>query len=154
MTWKPRRAAQFAILAALALAGCNRQPEIDPASAARLADSADGSDWAGYGRSDGQQHFSPLTDVAAANVEQLGLAWSLDLAPGNTATQPIAIAGVLYFAAGLSVVHAVDATSGKLLWSHDPEVGKVGGLNQRTGWGCVVSPGGTASSMSAPATDG
>ena len=47
MTWKPRRAAQFAILAALALAGCNRQPEIDPASAARLADSADGSDWAG-----------------------------------------------------------------------------------------------------------
>ena len=125
----------LAALSAGLLTGCARQSENDRASAARLADSADGSDWAGYGRSDGQQHFSPLTEVATGNVDRLGLAWSLDLAPGNSATQPIAVDGVLYFAAGLSVVHAVDAVSGKLLWSHDPEVGKVGGLNQRIGWG-------------------
>jgi len=59
----------------------------------------------------------------------------MDLPLANTATQPIAVDGVLYFASGLSVVHAVDAQTGKLLWRYDPEVGKRGGLNLRTGWG-------------------
>jgi quinohemoprotein ethanol dehydrogenase len=103
--------------------------------AARLLDTSDGADWAGYGRTFGQQHFSPLSEVNAGNVGGLGLAWSMDLPLGNTATQPIAVGGVLYFATGLSVVHAVDAVSGKLLWQYDPEVGQRGGLNLRTGWG-------------------
>ncbi len=59
----------------------------------------------------------------------------MDLPQESSVTQPIAVDGVLYFASGLSKVHAVDAVTGKLLWRHDPEVGKVGGLNMRTGWG-------------------
>jgi quinohemoprotein ethanol dehydrogenase len=50
-------------------------------------------------------------------------------------TEPIAVDGVLYFAAGLSVVHAVDAATGRELWQYDPKVGEVGGLNMRVGWG-------------------
>lgn len=100
-----------------------------------LLDGSDGSDWAGYGRTFGQQHYSPLDEINQGNAAALGLAWAMDLPLGNTATQPIAVDGVLYFATGLSVVHAVDAVSGKLLWQYDPEVGNRGGLNLRTGWG-------------------
>lgn len=105
----------------------------DPASL--LTDGSSGDNWAGYGRTFGQQHFSPLDDVNLDNIGSLGLAWSTDLPPENSVTQPIAVDGTLYFASGLSVVNAVDAATGKELWQYDPEVGKVGGLNQRIGWG-------------------
>lgn len=108
-------------------------------SAALLSDAATGKDWAGYGRTFGQQHYSPLDQIGTGNAVRLGLAWSLDLPLGNTNTQPIAVDGVLYMATGLSVVRAVDAATGKELWSYDPEVGaaieKSGSLNMRVGWG-------------------
>ena len=102
---------------------------------AQLFDDSDGADWPGYGRTFGQQHYSPLDKINVSNVRSLGLAWSLDLPLGNTATEPVAVDGVLYFASGLSIVHAVDALTGKPLWQYDPEVGKVAGLNLRVGWG-------------------
>jgi quinohemoprotein ethanol dehydrogenase len=102
---------------------------------AQLRDDSDGRDWPGYGRTYGQQHYSPLAAIDQGNVGRLGLAWAMDLPLGNTATEPIAVDGVLYFASGLSVVHAVDAVTGKERWQYDPEVGKVAGLNLRTGWG-------------------
>ena len=123
------------LLAALALASCGTGSSNDPAAAAKLADASDGTDWAGYGRSFGQQHYSPLDEIGEANAAKLGLAWSMDLSQVNSVTEPIAVDGVLYFASGLSVVHAVDAVSGKQLWQYDPEVGKVGGLNMRIAWG-------------------
>ena len=92
-------------------------------------------DWPGYGRTAAQLHYSPLDSLSLHNVDQLGLAWFMDLPAANSVTQPVAVDGILYFAAGLSIVHAVDAASGELLWRHDPEVGKVGGLNLRVGWG-------------------
>lgn len=59
----------------LVLSGCEQDGRVDPTeSAARLADSSDGADWAGYGRSYGQQHFSPLRDIATGTVDRLGLA--------------------------------------------------------------------------------
>jgi quinohemoprotein ethanol dehydrogenase len=106
-----------------------------PRSAALLADRSAGRDWAGYGRTNGQQHFSPLTQVDRGSVRRLGLTWSIDLLPENSVTQPIAVDGVLYFATGLSVVHAVDGVTGRELWRYDPGVGAVGGLNMRTAWG-------------------
>ena len=120
---------------ALALSACSGTPTGAETSAALLSDSSDGANWAGYGRTNGQQHFSPLGDISQANVGDLGLAWSMDLPPVNSVTQPIEVDGVLYFAVGLSVVHAVDAATGKLLWSYDPEVGEKGALNMRTAWG-------------------
>jgi quinohemoprotein ethanol dehydrogenase len=121
--------------ALLALGGCTPRPDAAAHAAAVLSDASDGRDWAGYGRTVGQQHFSPLREINRDNATTLGLAWSMDLPPVNSVTQPIAIKGVLYFAAGLSVVHAVDAVTGRELWSYDPRVGEVGGLNLRTAWG-------------------
>jgi len=104
-------------------------------STPRYLDGSDGSDWPGYGRTFGEQHYSPLAQIDRANVRRLGLAWSLDLGPENSVTQPIAVGGVLYFATGYSVVHAVDASSGKLLWRYDPKAAEKAGLNLRQGWG-------------------
>ena len=103
--------------------------------AARLADTSTGDDWAGYGRTYGEQHFSPLTEINAANVQRLGLAWSVDLAAGNTATVPLAVDGILYFSTGLNLVHAVDAATGKRLWTYDPHLVEHAGWKLRVGWG-------------------
>lgn len=100
-----------------------------------LIDGSKGDDWPAYGRTYGEQHFSPLTQVNDRNVGQLGLAWSLDLPPGNSVTQPIAVKGVIYFATSYSKIHAVDAVTGKELWQYDPEVPKVAGGMLRLAWG-------------------
>jgi quinohemoprotein ethanol dehydrogenase len=126
---------RVSLLAALASLGLAPAAFGAGAHAAQLSDDSDGRDWPGYGRSFGQQHYSPLAQINRSNVRSLGLAWSMDLPLGNTATEPVAVNGVLYFASGLSVVHAVDAVSGKPLWQYDPLVGQVAGLNLRVGWG-------------------
>jgi len=104
-------------------------------AAAQYLDASSGSDWPGYGRTFGQQHYSPLSQINETNVSRLGLVWSMDLGPENSVTEPIAVGGVLYFATGLSVVQAVDASSGKLLWRYDPKSAERAGLNLRLGWG-------------------
>ncbi len=96
---------------------------------------ADEGDWPLYGRTNSALHYSPLDEIGEGNVASLGLAWSMDLDFGNTNTQPLAIDGVLYFATGLSIVHAVDAATGRLLWRYDPEAGEKAGKNLRFGWG-------------------
>jgi len=105
-------------------------------STARYLDSSDGRDWPGYGRTFGEQHYSPLAQIDQTNIGRLGLVWSMDLNNAeNSVTQPIAVDGVLYFATGHSVVQAVDAASGKLLWRYDPQAAVKAGLNLRIGWG-------------------
>ena len=98
-------------------------------------DAASGTDWPGFGRTYGEQHFSPLTLIDSRNVGRLGLAWYIDLPPGNAATEPVEVGGVLYYTQGLSVVHAVDAATGKELWRFDPHSGEQAGLGLRFSWG-------------------
>src|SRR5688500_13995579 len=64
-------------------------------AAARLIDTASGADWPAYGRTYGEQHYSPLALVNGGNVGQLGLAWSIDLDTRNSATAPLAVDGIL-----------------------------------------------------------
>ena len=79
---------------------------------AQYVDAASGTDWPGFGRTYGEQHFSPLNQIDSRDVGRLGLAWYIDLPPGNAATEPVEVGGVLYYAQGLSIIHAVDAASG------------------------------------------
>jgi quinohemoprotein ethanol dehydrogenase len=104
-------------------------------SAAMLSDQSDGRDWAGYGRTFGEQHFSPLDQINTGNVAKLGLAWSLDLPTGNSVTQPLAIDGKLYFSTGNSIIHAVDAVTGRELWVHDTHANEAAGERMRMSWG-------------------
>lgn len=103
---------------------------------ASLSNEKDGTDWPSYGRVFSEDRYSPLAQINADSVKRLGLAWSLDLPGFNTvSSQPLAIDGVIYFAIGLAVVHAVDAKTGMLLWRYDPEVAKVAGTKMRISWG-------------------
>jgi quinohemoprotein ethanol dehydrogenase len=89
---------------------------------------AQSMDWPGYGGTPGEAHFSALTDVSAATVSRLGLAWTheFDSARGLEAT-PVVVGGVLYTTSSWSKVYAFDARTGKPLWSFDPKVpGEVG----------------------------
>jgi quinohemoprotein ethanol dehydrogenase len=114
-------------------AAAGNPPGIDNAA---LANEADGANWAAYGRSFSEQHYSPLRQINASSVFRLGLAWSLDLTDSNFATTaPIEVDGVIYFSPGVSEVRAVNAKKGKELWSYDPEVYKVADQKMRTAWG-------------------
>tara|TARA_B100000446_G_scaffold28292_1_gene23513 strand:- start:2127 stop:4211 length:2085 start_codon:yes stop_codon:yes gene_type:complete len=114
------------ILPLFALAGAVQAAPVD--TAAMLASETDGSQWLSYDRTWTQQRFSPLNQITTENVEQLGLAWSIDLdnTRGLEAT-PLYHEGVLYTSLSWSRVMAVDADSGEILWSFDPGVDKAKG---------------------------
>jgi quinohemoprotein ethanol dehydrogenase len=137
-----RTALGLSVTAFLAvLVGCAPDKAGDEARVVSAAerpfiDTNDGADWPGYGRTYDETHYSPLDQVNTSNVGQLGLEWSYDVEePGSTVGAPLAIAGILYFPVGQSVVHAIDAASGKLLWKFNPGVGEVAGEKMRLGWG-------------------
>src|SRR5882762_4769756 len=113
---------------------------IAPAGAAGPAADVDGArieraeqdpaNWITYGRTYGEQRFSPLDRITAENAKQLGLAWyaDMDTDRGQEAT-PLVIDGVMYVSTAWSMVKAYDAASGKLLWSYDPQVPRRLGVN-------------------------
>jgi quinohemoprotein ethanol dehydrogenase len=96
---------------------------------AALGNEADGTDWPAYGRTFGESRFSPLRQVNDSNVSRLRLAWWLDLDVTNSITAPVEAGGVIYLAAGYSIVHAVRATDGRVLWRYDPKVPEKSGQN-------------------------
>ena len=100
-----------------------------------LADDSDGRNWPAYGRTFRETHYSPLDEINGATVGRLGLAWSLDLEPQHVLSTPLAVDGVVYLAVGYSVVHAVDAVTGRLRWRYDPGVPQRAGAKLRVGWG-------------------
>lgn len=79
--------------------------------------------WMSHGRTYGEQRYSPLDRIHAGNVAKLGVAWTrkLDWDLGVEAT-PIVVDGVMYTTGPYSIVYALDAATGKLLWRHDPGV--------------------------------
>lgn len=89
------------------------------------ADSEPGN-WMSTGRTYDEQRYSPLGRINQKNVGKLGLAWSYKL-PIDRVTEatPIVVDGVMYTTSAYSVVYALDARSGEVLWSFDPEVPKV-----------------------------
>ncbi|MBS0579418.1 MAG: PQQ-dependent dehydrogenase, methanol/ethanol family [Proteobacteria bacterium] len=125
--------AMLRVLAFVLASGCAVLARAAAVDDAMLSGAAATGDWPGYGRLFDQQRFSPLEEINTASIARLGLVSSLELpdVPG-TSTAPLEHAGVLYFAAGYSVVYAVEAVSGRLLWKYDP---KVTGPKMRMAWG-------------------
>ncbi|MDG2277023.1 MAG: PQQ-binding-like beta-propeller repeat protein, partial [Pseudomonadales bacterium] len=102
---------------------------------ADIADAKNEADWLAYGRTHSEQRFSPLKQINAQSVGQLGLSWFTDL-PGDVGlvSTPLVVDGVMYFTGTMNVIRAVDATTGDLLWSYDPDVAKEVGHAKRVGW--------------------
>ena len=99
-----------------------------------------GQDWLSYGRTYSEQRYSPLLQIKRGNVARLGLKWSLDLPDGKSlVSTPLVKDGVIYFSTAFSIVHAVDARTGKPLWRFDPQVTEAFRKNhperQRMAWG-------------------
>ena len=81
------------------------------------------SDWPSHGLDAGESRNSSLRQITSDNADKLGLAWSYNLESGRgVEATPLVVNGIMYVTASWSVVHAIDARSGKRLWTYDPEV--------------------------------
>jgi quinoprotein glucose dehydrogenase len=105
-----------------------------PASSNTTAAEDNPHDWPCYGRDPGGTRFSPLEQVDRTNVGRLKIAWTyrtgeLERVKGSSLAgkvafeaTPLAIDGVLYFSTASARVFALDAASGKELWTYDPKL--------------------------------
>ena len=91
---------------------------------ARLAAAdANQGDWLSYGRNYSEDRYSKLDQITKDNLDELGIAWTLDLGTKRgIQSTPIVVDGVMFFTGPWSVVYAVDARKGEIIWTYDPEV--------------------------------
>ena len=86
--------------------------------------------WLSHGRTYKEQRFSPLKQIDTSNIDDLGLDWffDLDTQRGQEAT-PIVVDGKMYVSTAWSMVKALDAKTGELLWKYDPKVDRAWAVN-------------------------
>jgi quinohemoprotein ethanol dehydrogenase len=123
-----RQCGTLALVVASAVgAAHSRSTSVSPPGwidAARLARAADEpGQWFTAGRDIGETYYSPLHAINGKDVPQLGFAWQyrLGLRRGLEAT-PIVVDGVMYTSGPWGYVYALDAATGKPLWTFDPHV--------------------------------
>ena len=82
-------------------------------------------DWLSYGRDYHEQRYSQLNQIDSSDVQNIGLAWYFDTEykRGLEAT-PLVVDGVMYVTGNWSVVYALNAATGELIWKYDPNVPK------------------------------
>jgi glucose dehydrogenase len=82
------------------------------------------TDWPQYGHDPGGERYSPLKQITTDNVSKLKPAWTWD--PGESSlsfeTTPLVIGNVMYVSTPRERVVALDADTGKELWSFDTRV--------------------------------
>jgi quinohemoprotein ethanol dehydrogenase len=102
----------------------SEKPKTSDEARLRRADQ-DAANWLMYGRTYDDHRFSPLKQINEETVPKLGLAWSRELGTtrGLEAT-PLVESGIIYTTGAWSVVFAIDAKTGKLLWTYDPKVSR------------------------------
>ena len=79
--------------------------------------------WFTVGRDVGQTYYSPLAEINQTNVGRLGFAWQykINTNRGLEAT-PIVVDGVMYTSGPWGHVYALNAVTGKVIWTFDPHV--------------------------------
>ena len=98
---------------------------------------ANRNEWPTYGGDAGSTKYAPLDQITRDNVNRLAVAWrwespdnaivskvrgKLPAFPASFKSTPIMVDGVLYIKTSLSEAAAIDAATGKHLWTFDPEV--------------------------------
>ena len=125
------------LLAALVLAAC------DSSGAAHGALGVDGDlaagDWPHYAGDAGAMGYSPLADINRDNVSELNVAWVWEtgeeplpgprlpipgesVRPGSFEVTPIVLNDTMYVSTPYNRVVALDAATGRELWTFDPGV--------------------------------
>jgi quinoprotein glucose dehydrogenase len=89
--------------------------------------------WSDYGGSADSMQYSALEQIDKTNVGQLEPVWFFPVADrkGNFGFNPIVVDRVMYVLGPNNAIVALDATTGKQIWSHVPESGSPGnrGIN-------------------------
>jgi quinohemoprotein ethanol dehydrogenase len=130
--------ARALLVMSLSVAPANAAPPTAPATAHTAAApgaSDRGTNWESFGGTAAEDHYSPLTDINDATIKRLRLAWWLDLPAGNSVSAPLEVDGTLYVATGYSILRALVASTGKVLWIYDPKAPEAAGHKLRQGWG-------------------
>ncbi len=82
------------------------------------------ADWPYYGGGPEQARYSPLAQITTENVGRLQVAWTYDTGDAfersEMQCQPVVARGVLYATSPKLRVFALDAATGRLLWSFSP----------------------------------
>jgi quinoprotein glucose dehydrogenase len=85
-------------------------------------------DWPVYGGTTDNTHYSTLAQITPANVAKLQVAWTYDTRDAwkgsEMQSNPIVIDGILYATSPKVRVFALDAATGKEIWSFDPNPGR------------------------------
>ena len=83
-------------------------------------------DWPSYGNDLGAMRFANVDQINRSNVASLQPAWILHTKVMNPATsfetQPIVIDGVMYATSPHGHVFALDATTGAIKWTFNPQI--------------------------------
>lgn len=126
---------RISVLLSLILAGCGSSegpPSDDPAmpnkvasiDRARILGAVEATgEWLTGGRDFQQSYFSPLSTINTGNIRDLGFAWQyeIDTEHGFEAT-PIVVDGVMFSSGPKGAVYALDAKTGRELWTFYPAV--------------------------------
>jgi quinoprotein glucose dehydrogenase len=85
-------------------------------------------DWPINGGTPGNTKFSTLSQITPENVSKLEVAWTYETGDAwkgsEMQTNPVVIDGILYGTTPKLRVFALDAATGKEIWSFDPNPGK------------------------------
>ncbi len=103
-----------------------------PQRKAYSSPSTRGGEWRVYGADHAGSRYSALDQIDRDNFHRLRVAWRWDsidnavlrerkdLRPGPNEGTPVMVEGILYTSTSLSQVAALDAATGKTLWTYDP----------------------------------
>ena len=90
-------------------------------------------EWRAFGADPANTKYSPLDQITAENFTDLEIAWRWtststevasrrpDIRPSTFKTTPLMVGGLVYASTALGQVAAVDAGTGALVWSYDPQ---------------------------------
>jgi PQQ-dependent dehydrogenase (methanol/ethanol family) len=76
-------------------------------------------DWLMYSRTYDNQRYSPLNQVNKDNIGDLDLVWTRDMNAGPQENIPLVHNGVMFVVSPPSILQAINATNGKLLWEYN-----------------------------------
>ena len=94
--------------------------------------------WSVYKADLASSSYSPLDEINKSNVNKLKLAWTFypndsrsDRSITGSECNPIIVDGILYATSARHRIYAIQADSGKMVWTFDPfEGGEGGGINR------------------------
>ncbi|MBS1800869.1 MAG: PQQ-binding-like beta-propeller repeat protein [Acidobacteria bacterium] len=99
-----------------------------------LAQQSTQNNWPSMGATPGNSHYSTLRQINRANVSTLKESWRFDTGEsGGLETTPTVIDGVLYGLTPSKKIFALNAATGKTLWSFDSGV-KAGAPSRGVTW--------------------